>query len=108
MISWLFIRLIRLYQIVLSPMMGNQCRFHPTCSAYAIEAIETHGAIKGGFLGVWRILRCHPWSRGSWVDPVPPKKAERVGAQQSFGYNHLTQNCGSGCTHASHTKKEEM
>jgi hypothetical protein len=108
MMARLFIGLIRLYQIVLSPLMGNQCRFHPTCSAYAIEAIKVHGAIKGGFMGLWRIMRCQPFSRGSWIDPVPPKKAERVGAQAPFGYNHLTQKCSSGCTHAHTTKHDEM
>ena len=94
--------------------MGNQCRFHPTCSAYAIEAITVHGPAKGGFLGLWRILRCHPWSKGSWIDPVPPKRgdkpakqAERVGATAPFGYNHLTQSCGHGCTHAHITKNDE-
>ena len=102
------IALVRLYQIALSPMMGNQCRFHPTCSAYTIEAIQVHGAFKGGFMGLWRILRCHPWSKGSWIDPVPPKNPESVGAKSPFGYNHLTQKCGSGCTHEHTTKNDEM
>ncbi len=49
------------------------CKYYPTCSCYAIEAIETHGALKGGLLAVWRILRCNPMSAGGY-DPVPPKK----------------------------------
>ena len=112
MIARFFIGLIRLYQIILSPFLGNQCRFHPTCSAYAIEAIQVHGSVKGGFMGLWRILRCHPWSKGSWIDPVPPKqspnKAERVGSAPPFGYNHVTRSCGSHCNHAPHHKNQEM
>jgi hypothetical protein len=59
------------YRILLSPFFGTQCRFFPSCSAYAREAIETHGAWRGSWLAVWRILRCNPWHPGG-VDPVPP------------------------------------
>ncbi|MBE6797846.1 MAG: membrane protein insertion efficiency factor YidD [Ruminococcaceae bacterium] len=69
----LFIRLIRFYQKNISPMKISCCRFQPTCSNYAIEAIKVHGAFKGFFLAVWRILRCNPFCRGGY-DPVPPKK----------------------------------
>ncbi|OYU95833.1 MAG: membrane protein insertion efficiency factor YidD [Bacteroidetes bacterium B1(2017)] len=65
-----FILLIRVYQLVLSPMLPNACRYTPTCSAYAIEAIQKHGVIKGIFLGAKRIGRCHPWG-GHGHDPVP-------------------------------------
>lgn len=68
---------IRAYKYLISPMLPNSCRFEPTCSRYAIEAIETHGALKGIWLGTRRILRCHPitWlGGGSGYDPVPPKK----------------------------------
>jgi len=68
--SWLLIGLIRLYQLVLSPWIGHQCRFTPTCSHYAIAAIQTHGAFKGTWLALRRIARCHPFSRGGH-DPVP-------------------------------------
>ena len=61
---------IRLYQWTLSPLLGLNCRYAPTCSAYAIEAIATHGALRGLWLGFKRILRCHPWG-GSGYDPVP-------------------------------------
>lgn len=71
MLARLMILLIRVYQLVLSPVMGNQCRFHPTCSAYSREAFEKHGFIKGLWLMTARICRCHPWYRGTWVDPVP-------------------------------------
>lgn len=70
----LLIALVRAYQILLSPWVGMHCRFHPTCSAYAITAIETHGAFKGVLLAVARIGRCHPFHRGGY-DPVPPPRA---------------------------------
>lgn len=62
---------IGLYRYVVSPMMGPTCRFHPTCSAYALEALDTHGAGKGTILALRRILRCHPWYKGPMLDPVP-------------------------------------
>jgi putative membrane protein insertion efficiency factor len=62
--------LVRLYQGTLSPLLGGQCRFQPTCSHYLIEAVQKHGAMKGVWLGLWRLLRCHPFSRGGY-DPVP-------------------------------------
>lgn len=61
---------IRVYQYAISPMMASHCRHYPTCSQYAIEAITTHGAVKGLFLSVKRLLRCHPWGKGGY-DPVP-------------------------------------
>lgn len=69
-----FILLIRLYQILLSPLLGaNKCRYQPTCSHYAIGAIEEWGVLKGGYMAVKRILRCHPWSKHPIHDPVPRK-----------------------------------
>ena len=62
--------LIRVYQFTLSTILGKQCRFHPTCSYYAAQAIRDFGAWRGGILGVKRILRCHPWNTGGY-DPVP-------------------------------------
>lgn len=62
---------IRAYQLTLAPMFGTGCRFHPSCSSYAMEAIEVHGPLKGVWLGLWRILRCNPWG-GAGHDPVPP------------------------------------
>lgn len=70
MIARLLIALVRGYQYLLSPWWGTQCRFSPTCSRYAIEALERHGAWKGSALAVRRILRCHPWHAGGF-DPVP-------------------------------------
>ena len=65
--------LIRLYQKFLSPLVGNQCRFYPTCSQYSYEAFERHGVIKGLFLTIRRLLKCHPWVKCEWHDPVPEK-----------------------------------
>ena len=62
--------LIRVYQLVLSPLLGPNCRYYPTCSQYAIEAIETHGSLRGAWLTIKRISRCHPWHEGGF-DPVP-------------------------------------
>ena len=69
----LFIKLIRLYQRYISPLTPPTCRFHPTCSNYAIEAISEYGVLKGTWLAIKRILKCHPFHLGGF-DPVPPKK----------------------------------
>lgn len=63
--------LIWLYQKLLSPFLGNNCRYDPTCSAYAEQALREHGALRGGWLALKRIGRCHPWGRSGY-DPVPP------------------------------------
>lgn len=68
------ISLIKLYQYLLSPWLGSHCRFHPSCSQYAKEAIEMHGVGKGCWLSLRRLVRCQPWSQGG-VDPVPTRKA---------------------------------
>tara|TARA_B100000900_G_scaffold262266_1_gene223513 strand:- start:712 stop:933 length:222 start_codon:yes stop_codon:yes gene_type:complete len=68
--SLIFIVPIKIYQILISPLLGPSCRFTPTCSQYTIEAIQKHGPFKGGWLGFRRILRCHPWG-GCGHDPVP-------------------------------------
>lgn len=64
---------VRFYQRFLSPLKPPMCRFSPTCSQYAIEAVERHGILRGGAYAVWRILRCHPFCRGGH-DPVPPAR----------------------------------
>ena len=63
---------VRAYQVVLGPMLGGHCRFHPTCSRYAIDALSVHGAGRGAWLALRRILRCHPLGGGGY-DPVPPR-----------------------------------
>ena len=71
MVKKILIGLVRVYQKYLSPLKGHStCIYFPTCSQYAVEAIEKHGALKGGLLAVWRILRCNPFSKGCY-DPVP-------------------------------------
>ena len=69
-LGWLVILGIRCYQATLANFIGGRCRFEPTCSEFGIEAVRRHGAIRGGYLTVRRILRCHPWG-GSGHDPVP-------------------------------------
>ena len=64
------IALVRFYRYAISPMLGRNCRFHPTCSEYAIEAIERHGALRGGWMAAKRGGRCHPFNPGGY-DPVP-------------------------------------
>ena len=69
----LLIALIRVYQYLFSPLIGSHCRFQPSCSHYAVEAIQGHGALRGSYLALRRLARCHPWHPGG-VDPVPLKK----------------------------------
>lgn len=64
------ISLIRWYQCHLSPKLGASCKYLPTCSQYAIEAVERHGVVRGSLMAIWRIIRCNPFSRGGY-DPVP-------------------------------------
>ena len=70
MMKKILIRLIRLYQRYISPVKYTRCPYFPTCSCYGLEAVEKYGAVRGGALAVWRILRCNPFSRGGY-DPVP-------------------------------------
>lgn len=77
MISKILIKLIELYRKNISPRKIPCCRFTPTCSAYAIEAIKKHGAFVGTLLSIWRILRCNPLCKGGY-DPVPEKRAKKT------------------------------
>ena len=70
MLSRLLIGLVKIYQVFLSPFFGQQCRFYPTCSQYSIDAIKKHGAIRGAYFTIQRLLRCHPWHVGGH-DPIP-------------------------------------
>ncbi len=67
--AWTLILLVRMYQWTLSPIVGRQCRFHPTCSNYFIGAVQKYGAIRGTAKGIWRICRCHPWNPGGYDPP---------------------------------------
>lgn len=72
MLAQLLMLLIRVYQRVLSPLLGPVCRFEPSCSRYAHECLRLHGAAKGSYLGIRRILRCHPWNPGGYDPPPAP------------------------------------
>lgn len=79
--------LIRCYQIAISPLLGPRCRYIPTCSQYALEALQTHGAAKGVWLSTKRICRCHPWG-GSGYDPVTPKALRFISFHQIDSQMH--------------------
>jgi len=81
-VAAIMIGLIRAYKVCISPFLGNNCRFYPTCANYALEAIDTHGVIKGSYLASKRILKCQPLHSGGY-DPVP---------QKSCGDRHTVQN----------------
>ena len=72
-VRWPFVALIRFYQLAISPWTASSCRFYPSCSQYALIAIERHGILRGGWLAVRRLGRCHPWTPGG-VDHVPPAR----------------------------------
>ncbi|MBQ4155953.1 MAG: membrane protein insertion efficiency factor YidD [Clostridia bacterium] len=74
--KYVFIFLIKCYKKAISPLLPKTCRFTPTCSSYAIEALQIHGAIKGTYLSIKRILRCNPFCEGGY-DPVPPKISKK-------------------------------
>ncbi len=81
MLSKIFARvaigLIRAYQYLLSPWLGARCRYTPSCSEYAVEALRSHGALHGGWLTMKRLARCHPWARFGFV-PVPTSRCDRL------------------------------
>ena len=77
LLAWPLLGLVALYRFAISPWLGANCRFEPSCSAYAMEALRVHGAFRGSVLTVRRIGRCHPWG-GSGYDPVPDKEQDPV------------------------------
>jgi putative membrane protein insertion efficiency factor len=79
--------LLRFYQLAISPMMTPSCRFYPSCSNYALEALQVHGAGKGSWLAVKRVCRCHPWHEGG-LDPVPPADGKTNSSTTACGCNH--------------------
>lgn len=76
--------LLRGYRYFISPLLGTHCRFYPSCSHYALEAIEHHGALKGSALSAARLLRCHPWHPGGY-DPVPLSSKQKSGTKTQHG-----------------------
>lgn len=80
----LLIGLLKVYRAVISPLYGQVCRYHPSCSAYALDAVSTHGAARGSWLAVRRLGRCHPWSPGGY-DPVPPRSSRASAHSTTLG-----------------------
>ena len=78
LLAWPLVQLLRFYRLAISPWLGANCRYQPSCSSYAIEALTTHGVFRGSALAAKRIARCHPWG-GSGYDPVPDRKQDRSG-----------------------------
>jgi putative membrane protein insertion efficiency factor len=76
-VKHLLIWLIKGYRYAISPLYGQVCRYYPSCSAYALQAVTVHGAVRGTYLSGRRVLSCHPWARGGY-DPVPPRGTLRV------------------------------
>ncbi|MDA3922147.1 MAG: membrane protein insertion efficiency factor YidD [Salinisphaera sp.] len=88
-LRWLCVRALQLpilvYRLFISPLLGPRCRFAPTCSAYALEALSVHGPLRGSWLAIRRIIRCHPLNEGGF-DPVPPKP-RRVDKRRRDGHH---------------------
>ncbi len=79
LLAWPLLALVGLYRLAISPWLGNNCRFQPSCSEYALEALREHGAFRGSWLTIKRIGRCHPWG-GSGYDPVPKNNDDNAAA----------------------------
>ncbi|WP_420110518.1 membrane protein insertion efficiency factor YidD [Pseudactinotalea sp.] len=90
---------VRGYQLIVSPWFAPRCRYYPSCSSYAIDALRTHGAIRGTGLAAWRVLRCNPWSHGG-VDHVPPRGGE------TDQHDHSTEMTAEGRTLGSRTSRQ--
>lgn len=84
--TWLLIGAVRGYQLIVSPWIAPRCKYYPSCSAYAVTALRTHGALRGTRLAVWRLLRCNPWSLGG-VDHVPPARDAHVGRHRDHTHD---------------------
>jgi putative membrane protein insertion efficiency factor len=87
--AWGLIAIVRMYQVFLGPLIGGNCRFQPTCSVYSMEALRRHGAVRGAWLTVRRIGRCHPWGGGGY-DPVPESRSRGIGATLRTGEQQET------------------
>ena len=88
--KYVLIGLLKAYRFAISPLYGQVCRYHPSCSAYALEAVTVHGSVKGSWLAVRRVGRCHPWARGGY-DPVPAKQQPVGSSRQQSGRTNTTQ-----------------
>jgi putative membrane protein insertion efficiency factor len=87
-VNRILIAFIRVYQYTVSPLLGPRCRYYPTCSAYAVDALREHGALRGLGLATWRLLRCNPFSNGGY-DPVPPR---HKACEHEPGEKHMSAN----------------
>lgn len=85
-LAWAARVLVLAYRYTLSPYLGNACRYRPTCSEFALEAIDVHGGVKGGWVALRRVLRCNPWG-GHGYDPVPPARSAHSTSARSPGRN---------------------
>lgn len=110
-LQWIGVKLLRFYQLAISPWLGPSCKYYPTCSSYALEAIQLHGFFRGVGLGVWRILRCNPWSRGG-VDfppgstrevPIPPDEPDADVEPVTHGHPHSHLHTSNGKRNTSWT-----
>jgi putative membrane protein insertion efficiency factor len=87
--KFIAIKLIGAYRYLVSPLLGQNCRFYPSCSSYMQQAIHEHGLMKGVFLGTNRLLKCHPWYKGEMLDEVPPKGSDSIAWPALIGYNRF-------------------
>lgn len=97
LLRYLLVVPVKLYQVMISPLLPPSCRYYPSCSAYAIEALERHGALRGGWLTLCRLARCHPWG-GSGLDPVPEIGIDRnksIHGHDQDAHHHTGSICSS-------------
>jgi putative membrane protein insertion efficiency factor len=93
-VKYLLIGLLKLYRLLISPLYGQVCRYYPTCSAYALEAVQVHGSIKGSWLALRRLARCHPWAAGG-VDKVPARRVRPARSPAPHPPATVVDRCGS-------------
>jgi putative membrane protein insertion efficiency factor len=98
--KWLLVLFLKGYRLFISPLYGDVCRYYPSCSAYALGAVQEHGSIKGSWMAICRLARCNPWALGGY-DPVPPRNS---GPEQVHGHD---QHAGCGSDHRTEDASEQ-